>query len=94
MGNRNIVNGLALIGAVLVLVGVTIAANTALAGDAKSARSRHAASDIIDAEGKATAEKANREAAEDAAESIALDNKVDLEIRLLDRTSTVVARRR
>ena len=94
MGNRNIVNGLALIGAILVLVGVTIAANTALAEEAKTGRSPTSATKILDEKGKTTAEKANREAADDAAESIALDNKVDLEIRLLDRTSTVVSRRR
>lgn len=93
MGNKNIVNGLALIGAVLVLVGVTIAANTALAEEAKSARLPAVATKNLSDEGKATAEKANREAADDAADSIALDNKVDLEIRLLDRTSTVVSRR-
>jgi len=93
MGNRNIVNGLALIGAVLVLVGVTIAASTALAEEAKSGRSPTAATKGLSEKGKTTAEQANREAADDAAESIALDNKVDLEIRLLDRTSTVVSRR-
>jgi len=94
MGNRNIVNGLALIGAVLVLVGVTIAANTALAEEAESGRSPNVASKSLGAAGKAHAEKANREAAQDAANAIALDNKVDLEIRLADHTSNVVARRR
>ena len=93
MGNRNIVNGLAMIGAILVLVGVTIAANTALAEEAKSGRSPTAATEALGDKGKASAEKANREAADDAAERIALDNKIDLEIRLPDRTSTLVSRR-
>jgi len=92
MGNRNIVNGLALIGAILVLIGVTIAANTAFADDAESGRSPAAPADTFLHERKASADKANREAADDAAVNIVLDSKLDLEIRLLDRTSTIVAR--
>jgi len=93
MGNRNIVNGLALIGAVLVLVAVTVAANTALAEDAKGGRALGATADALTDKGKALADKAAREAADAASDRIALDNKLDLEIRLTDRTSTIVARR-
>ena len=92
MGNRNIVNGLALIGAILVIVGVTIAANTALADEATGVRALTSTSDSLSDKGRANEEKANRDAAEAAADRIALDNKLDLEIRLVDRTSTVVAR--
>lgn len=94
MGNRNIVNGLALIGAILVLVGVTVAANTALAEDAGGARALAATSDSLQESGRANEEKANREAADAASDQIALDNELDLEIRLADRTSIVVARSR
>ena len=94
MGNRNIVNGLALIGAILVLVGVTIAANTALAEEAKGGRALTSTSDSLLDAGRANGEKVNREAADAASDRIALDNKLDLEIRLADRTSTVVARSR
>ena len=94
MGNRNIVNGLALIGAILVLVGVTIAANTALADEAKGVRALAATSDALKRVDKADAETANREAADAASDRIALDNKLDLEIRLADRTTTIVARSR
>ena len=94
MGNRNIVNGLALIGAILVLVGVTVAANTALAEDAKGARALAATSDSLAPEPRAADDKTNREAADAASERILLDNKLDLEIRLADRTSTLVGRRR
>ena len=94
MGNRNIVNGLALIGAILVLVGVTIAANTALAEEATGVRALTSTSDSLQDKGRASEDKANREAAEAAADRIALDTKLDLEIRLADHTSTVVARSR
>ena len=94
MGNRNIVNGLAVIGAILVLVGVTIAANTALAEEATGVRALVATSDSLADKGRANEEKANREAAEAASDRIALDTKLDLEIRLADHTSTIVARSR
>ena len=94
MGNRNIVNGLALVGAILVLIGVTVAANSALAEEAKGVRALTSTSDALQDKGRANEEKANREAAEEASDRIALDNKLDLEIRLADRTSTIVAQRR
>ena len=92
MGNRNIVNGLAIVGAILVLVGVTIAANTALAGEAESGRAPATTAKTLVETKRDIAEKANRDAADDAAESIALDNALDLEIRLTDRTSTIASR--
>ena len=94
MGNRNIVNGLALIGAILVLVGVTIAANTALAEEATGVRALASTSDSLADKGRAKNDEANREAADAASDRIALDTKLDLEIRLADHTSTVVARSR
>jgi len=92
MGNRNIVNGLAIIGAILVLIGVTIAANTALADEAKGVRALASTSDSLQDKDMASEDTADREAADAASDRIALDNKLDLEIRLSDRTSIIVAR--
>ena len=91
MGNRNIVNGLALIGAVIVLIGVVFAANTALA-ETEASRSPSATTESLRSEHKESAEKANRDAADDAATNLAREARLDLEIRLLDRTSTLIAR--
>ena len=77
-----------------VSVGVTVAANTALAEDASGARALTSTSDSLLEKGRANEEKAKREAADAASDRIALDNKLDLEIRLADRTSNVVARSR
>ena len=93
MGNRNIVNGLALIGAIIVLIGVTVAANTALADDAKGGRAVSVTTESVTNKDKAPADNANREAADAALERLAIDTKLELEIRLADRTSTIVARR-
>jgi hypothetical protein len=67
MKARNIENGLALVGAVVVLIGVSFAADNA-------------------------AEKANAETAAAAAASLALENWIELDIQLEDRTSTLIAR--
>lgn len=89
MSNKNIENGLALIGAMLVLVGVTFAVNSALADETDRGR---APTTTAQSAPLSKADRANREAADSAADRIALDNKLDLEIRLYDRTSTIVAR--
>lgn len=94
MNIRNFENGLALIGAVIVLLGVTFAAGSALADEVSAERAVASVADAATDKSQAEANKANRKAAEAAVEGIAEDNKLDLEIRLLDRTSTIVARAR
>lgn len=92
MGSKKIENGLALLGALLVMVGVMFAASSALANDAKGGRAPTAETATGSLQGRA--EQANRDAADSAIESIADDNRLDLEIRLSDRTSNTVAQNR
>ena len=76
MGNRNIVNGLALIGAIIVIIGVTFAANSALAGEARIGRAP-ANAVAVDAESRTEkAAEANRDAANEAVDSLAEENLV------------------
>lgn len=91
--NRLIVNGLAVAGAILVLVGVLFAAGSALAADnnaiVTTAVAIHSAADTsID-----VAAQAHAEAADSALERIESDNRLDLDIRLLDQNSELVAKR-
>lgn len=92
MKSRKIENGLALIGAVLVLVGVTAAATSALANTGGPDLKKATVAELAGSAPLAKAATANREAAEHAAKSIARDSKLDLEIRLLDRSYTIAAR--
>ncbi len=91
---RNIEDRLALLGAVIVLVGVTIAAGDALAADDADVTVTAVAIHRAGTETLADAEKANHDAAAQAAASLAVKNWVDLDIRLDDRTSRKVAGRR
>ncbi|MDH3532739.1 MAG: hypothetical protein OEO82_07400 [Gammaproteobacteria bacterium] len=92
MNSRKIEDGLALLGAVLVMVGVMFAATAALADEPKGGRAPTAATTTKAPQ--ASAARANREAADGAIESIADDNKLDLEIRISDHTSQLVAQNR
>jgi hypothetical protein len=89
----NIEERLALIGALIVLFGVSMAAEDALADDTRiksTAIAVHeAAGDTLE-----SAAAANAEAAQRAVESIALKNRIDLDIRLEDHTSTLIAGRK
>ena len=91
MKARNIENGLAVMGAVIVLIGVSFAADDALAEETADVTTTDVA--IHDAAGDTLngAETANAEIASRAAESLALENWVDLDIRIEDRTSTLIA---
>ena len=94
MINRNIVNGLASAGAMLVLVAVLSAAGTALAAEPSSKRVagdafRTAADYSLD-----KAALANREAAKSAVSKISNQNRKDLDFRLLAPTSVLVGRGR
>ena len=83
MDKRNVENGLALAGAVLVLVGVTFAASSALAEESSSVDAGSVGIDIA-------AEEIESDAAR-AVERIALDNALDLDIRFTSHISDLVA---
>jgi hypothetical protein len=90
MKKTNIESTLALAGALIVLIGVSAAASSALAGEPDAAETKIvltvAAADtnrII----SMAANKAAAEATDVAISSIDRDNQLDLDIRLLDRTS-------
>lgn len=91
MRAQKLVDGLALAGALIALVGVVLAANTALASEKDTvdatAVAIHTAADAT----VASAEAANREAAAAAAAAVRRDTRLDLDIRLLGRTSLQVA---
>ena len=91
MKARTIENTLAWVGAMIVLVGVSFAAGTALAQET-AARTTPAviALDIADTTLRG-AREANRAAADAAAEALALENWIDLEVRLQDHTSMMAA---
>lgn len=92
MKHSNIEDRLALIGALIVLFGVSMAAEDALAGDAEITSTAIAIHEAA-AGTLAQAEAANMEAAERAAESLALEIGLELDIRLEDHTSTLIAGR-
>jgi len=91
MKARKIENGLALMGAVVVLIGVSFAADDALAEETADVTTKPAA--IHDAAEVTLngARTANVETAAVAVASLALENWIDLDIQLKDRTSTVIA---
>ena len=92
MSNRNVVNGLATAGAVLVLVAVSSAASNAFAAEELRGDAARPAAERPESTSLQHAEQATEEAARDAAKSVASDNALDLEIRLTAHTSLGVAR--
>jgi len=92
MKARNIENGLALVGAVVVLIGVSFAADNALAEENADVTTTTVAIDIATDNTLNSAAKANAETAARAVESLALENWIELDIQLEDRTSTLIAR--
>jgi len=89
MKHRDIENRLALLGAIIVLIGVSSAATTALASE--SVTPDHAASTAEIA--RVTLEggrRANRRSADAAVEAITMDNWSGLDIALANRTSRLV----
>ena len=82
MNKRNVENRLALVGAILALIGVSIATGSALASDVNdvspTADVIHTAAD----HSLARARKANYAAVADAATAIVLDARLELDIRL------------
>lgn len=87
---KNLENHLALLGAVIVLVGVSFAAEDALAKETQDVTNMAVAADAA-ASALEIAEKASKDSAARAAESLALDVLLDLDIRLTDTSSTLVA---
>ena len=94
MRAEKLIDGLALAGALVALVGVVLAANSALASDKETVDSTavaiHTASDTT----LKGAEAANREAAAAAAAAIERENRLDLDIKLVGHTSLLIAESR
>lgn len=90
MKATNIEDRLAMLAALVVLVGVTFAAGDALAQEAAGVTTTAVAIHDTSVSTLANAEQANEEAAAHAAESLALTNWIDLDIQLVDRTSTLL----
>ncbi len=91
MKTRNVENRLALVGAMLVLIGVTFAAGSALASDMSDVSSTAVAIHTAADRSLEQAHKANHAAVADAATAIVLDVELDLDIRLSVRNSILLA---
>ena len=91
---RNIENNLALVAALIVLVGVSFAAEDALGTEAADVTTTTAAIRSAADYAIAGAAIANADAAAQAANSLALENGVSLDIKLGDRTSAMVLARK
>ena len=91
MKARNIEDRLALVGALIVLFGVTSAAGDALAEEQAEITTTAVAIEIAAEDTLETAERANADAAAQAAESLVLETSIDLDIRLGDHISVLIA---
>ena len=91
MKTRNIENGLALIGATIVIIGVSFAAESALAKESAHVTATTAAINDVADNTLQGAEEAVNEAASLAAKSLATEIWIDLDIKFDDRTSTLAA---
>ena len=91
MKTRNIENGLALIGAMIVIIGVSFAAESAFAKESAHVRTTTAAMHDVSENTLRGAEQAIIEAARQAARSLTTENWIDLDIKFDDRTSTLAA---
>ena len=91
MKTRNIENGLALLGATIVIIGVSFAVESALAKESALVTTPAAAMHDVANNTLRGAEQAINEAASQAAKSLATENWIDLDIKFDDRTSTLAA---
>jgi hypothetical protein len=91
MRANNLVNGLALAGAMIVLVGVFFAANGALASEVDVVETTAEVADEASENAVAKAKSAAKAAAADAVEAMGKENQLDLDIRIFDRKSILVA---
>lgn len=89
MKTRKIENRLALIGALIVLLGVSWAAGSAFAAEAEGAATAVIAERPLSDETIIGARKAIEEAAAEAAESLKVENAIDLDIQHADLTSLI-----
>ncbi len=93
MNTRNVENSLALVGALLVLIGVTFAAGSALASGVNDVSSTAVAIHTAADHSLVQANRANHAAVADAATAIVLDVRLDLDIRLSVHKSVLIAGR-
>ena len=91
---RNIENRLALVGALVVLIGVTAAAGMAFANDSVDAISATEAGKNTTNSTLLIARQAMLEAAQEAAAALKAETAFDLDNQLADITSTLVAARK
>ncbi len=91
MKTGNVENRLALLGAMLVLVGVAFAAGSALASDFSDVSSTAVAIHTAADTSLARARKANDAAVAHASTAVVLDVRLDLDNRLADRKSELLA---
>jgi hypothetical protein len=90
MKARKIENGLALAGAIVVLIGVSFAADNALAEEIADVTTTAVAIHNASENTLTGAETANAESAADAIASLVLKTRIELDIQLGDRTSTLM----
>ncbi|MGB5164292.1 MAG: hypothetical protein WBN09_04170 [Woeseiaceae bacterium] len=91
MRANNLVNGLALAGAMIVLVGVFFAANGALASNVDVVETTAALANEASENAIAKARRATVAAAADAVKAMDKENELDLDIRLIGRKSMIIA---
>lgn len=91
MKTRNIENGLALLGAMIVIIGVSFAAESALAKESAHVTATAATINDVADNTIRGAKQAINEAASQAAQSLATENWVDLDIKFVDHTSSLAA---
>lgn len=87
MKTANIESGLALAGALLVIVGVMAAAGSALADESRPANTAATELSTPQNDSLTNAEAATQTAVNDAVASVVRNNRQDLDIRLVDHTS-------
>ena len=82
---------LAMAGAIVVLLGVGFAATTALADEAEGVAATAVAIHTAGGASAARGRRANDEAAAETIEALRIDTELDLDLKLGDLTSTLVA---
>lgn len=91
MKTKNLENGLAYVGALVVLAAVLAAANSAFAAEPEATDMEVVSSEAAAVEAINGAEKAMRETADEAAKALERETTFDLENQLSDISSTLIA---
>lgn len=94
MKTRKIENRLALLGALIVLIGVTWAAGSAFAAEPSEMKSATKVARVVTDETILGARKAITEAAEEAAKALEAETRFDLDNQIAGLTTTLMAGRR